>query len=76
MDRFMADTPQLGDVRADELSFGVETFALGNRIENPEVRRGVSARRCRPLPAAVVAREEAINKVLHEELFAQTPIEE
>ena len=55
---------------------GIEPLALGDRVEDPEVRLGVGADRGGPLPAAQVRRRVAVDQVAHEMRLADPPIDE
>ena len=57
---------ELGDPAADVLAGGVELPALGDRVEHPEVRRGVGACAGNPLPAMVVRGDVAVDQVVEE----------
>ena len=66
---------QLGDPLPDVVALGVELAALGDRVEDAEVRRGVGAAARRPLPAVLVGGEVAVDQPLHEVARAVLPLD-
>ena len=58
---------------ADVVAVGIELPALAGRVEDPEVRRRVRPRPCRPLPAVLVAGQVAVDQVVHEVSCAAGP---
>src|SRR6478736_4454299 len=48
-------------------------LCLGPGVLNSEIRLGVGAHACTPLPSGVVDRDLAIDQMLHEELLSEFP---
>ena len=57
---------ELGHPPPHVVAVGVEAQPLGDRVEDPEVRRGVGAGAGHPLPAVVVRGDVAVDEVLEE----------
>jgi hypothetical protein len=57
------DVPELGDPAPDVRTVGIVAAPLERRVEDPEVGLGIGPRRGGPLPAAVVARRVAVDKM-------------
>ena len=64
---------QLGHVAADVGAVGVELLRLGDRVEDPEVGRGVGAAAGHPLPVQLVLGDVAVAQVGHEPVRAVPP---
>ena len=74
LEAFAGDAAEFGDPLADVGAVGVIGFGLGPGVLDAEVGGGVGAGAGAPLPAAVVGGVLAIDKVLHEEAFAEAPV--
>lgn len=59
----------------DKSVVGIETLSLRGGVENAEIGRGIGAGGGRPLPAAVIGRPIAIDKLRHEIALAPAPID-
>lgn len=67
---------QLRHPLPDVLALRIELLALQQRIEDAKIRLRVDADAGREAPAAVVAREVAVDQVLHEVALAEAPVEQ
>lgn len=75
MDVAVGHARELGDEAPHEGAAGIELLALDHGVEDPEVRRGVGARRCRPLPASIVRRGITVHEPSEEEGLTEAPVE-
>jgi hypothetical protein len=68
------EVTQLGHPAPDILAGRVELQSLADRVEDPEVRRGVRAAAGDPLPVQRVRREVAVAQRPHEPAGAEPPV--
>ena len=76
MDRFSLHMRQLRHPLSDILARSIELLALQQRVEDPEIRLGIHARRSAETPSTVVARKVAINQMFHEVALAHAPVDQ
>ena len=70
------DAGELRDPAPDVGAVRVEATALRHRVEDAEVRLRVRPGRGRPLPAAVVRGDVAVDQVAHEVRLARAPVDQ
>ena len=69
-------TRQFGQPAAYECSVEVESGALPNRVEDPEVGSGIGPHTGHPLPTAVVCSRITVDEMAHEMQFPSPPVDQ
>ncbi|CDA01754.1 putative deoxiribopirymidine photolyase [Klebsiella variicola CAG:634] len=75
MQRLLRHLCQLRQPATHKHPLLIKLLALGGGVKYAEIGRGVGACRGRPLPAAVVRRQVAINQLTHEVALPCPPVE-
>ena len=75
MHRFLWHSGQLRQPVTNKPPRFIEAFSLGRRVKNTKIGRGIGTRGGRPLPAAVIRRQIAINKLFDKVALAQPPVD-
>ena len=75
VDRFRRNVPERGQPAADKVAVGIKFLPLSGRIKNPEIGSRIGAGRGRPLPAAVIRSEIAVDQLRDKIALSDTPVD-